>query len=44
MEMRLEKGKSWCQKKVKHISELSLILFSTGDAVFAESENIPMQL
>lgn len=27
-------------KKVKHISELGLILFSIGDAVFAESENI----
>lgn len=27
-------------KKVKLISELGLILFSIGDAVFAESENI----
>ena len=31
-------------KKVKHISEPVLILFSIGDTVFAESENILTKL
>lgn len=31
-------------KKVKHISELVLILFSIDDGVFAESEKVPLKL
>lgn len=31
-------------KRVKHISERGLILFSIGDALYGESENIPMKI
>lgn len=33
------KGQELASKKVKHISEPVLILFSVGETVFAESEN-----
>lgn len=35
----VQEDKRWCQK-IKHVSDAVLILFSVGDTVFAESENI----